>query len=393
MTLAEMVIQLRWLLEEPDSSNTKWTTTTIDSGISATDLLKKHLNHAHRQISFARPWPFLESFSTIVTSPSREPSTGTNTADASTSTTQVVDSALDSSVDDYYNGYLLVNTTRDAVARISDYDGGTTTITLATPIPSQAVGDSYYIVRDRFFIPPSCRQLYSVRNLSKPQKIVVRGAHKVDIQHPRYATAGPPNMAVLFGLDQTRYPATGTLAMDATSSTTSIVDAALPVTTDDYYNNWMVVNTTRDRHARVTDYNGTTKTLTVSPAIASQTDTDTYFLVRGLMTVQFYPPPDTTYTLELRYYRHVAPLINDHDVPEMGMYVPGSEDAIVYGAAALAYIQDGRPEKAVHMKQLQNDLLQMLGAIEYRDTDTLDTLDPAVPGYNIDYEFSSIGGG
>ena len=56
---------------------------------------------------------------------------GNNTADAGTNTTSVVDSALLSSTNDYYNGWILYNNTRNKSTVITDYDGGTKTLTLA----------------------------------------------------------------------------------------------------------------------------------------------------------------------------------------------------------------------------------------------------------------------
>lgn len=71
------------------------------------------------------------------------------------------------------------------------------------------------------------------------------------------------------------------LTADAGTNTTTIVDAALSSTTDDYYNGWIIYNTTRSRAAIITDYVGSTKTLTLSWAIASQTTGDSYFISRN----------------------------------------------------------------------------------------------------------------
>lgn len=69
------------------------------------------------------------------------------TADANTSTTTVIDSALTGAEDDYYVGWKLINTTRNASSRISDYASSTKTITLYDTITSQAEGDSYKVTR------------------------------------------------------------------------------------------------------------------------------------------------------------------------------------------------------------------------------------------------------
>lgn len=71
------------------------------------------------------------------------------------------------------------------------------------------------------------------------------------------------------------------LTADAGTNTTTIVDAALSSSTDDYYNGWIVYNTTRSRAAIITDYVGSTKTLTLSWAITAQTTGDSYFICRN----------------------------------------------------------------------------------------------------------------
>lgn len=71
------------------------------------------------------------------------------------------------------------------------------------------------------------------------------------------------------------------LTADAGTNTTTIVDAGLSSTTTDYYKGWFLFNSTRSKGAIVTAYNGSTKTLTLSWAIGSQTTGDSYFLSRN----------------------------------------------------------------------------------------------------------------
>ncbi len=75
----------------------------------------------------------------------REPASSTNTADAGTGPTTLVDAALPSAVDDFYNGYFVFNTTRSLSGKVTDYDQATKTITCES-ITAQAVGDSYYLL-------------------------------------------------------------------------------------------------------------------------------------------------------------------------------------------------------------------------------------------------------
>ena len=141
MTFKEMLFRLRWLLEEPDSSNTRWSTTTVDSGISGTTLLKDFLNQAYRQMSWTSSLQhMLEDFHRFTTSPAREPTSSTNTA------LRDIDHADRRRT--YLHGGRLQ---RHAGGQHPDQRRGprgglrrsTKTITLDTAIPSQAAADVY----------------------------------------------------------------------------------------------------------------------------------------------------------------------------------------------------------------------------------------------------------
>ena len=82
----------------------------------------------------------------------REPYTGTNTADATTSTTALVDSSLIATADDYYKDWYLVNTTTGGTSRITGYTVSTTTIQLEEAITGQAVGDSYFLLSQAVYM-------------------------------------------------------------------------------------------------------------------------------------------------------------------------------------------------------------------------------------------------
>lgn len=103
------------------------------------------------------------------------------TADATTSTTAIVDAALASSVDDYYNGWIVHNATRTASAIVTDYVGSTKTLTLSWAIASQAAGDTYHLMRNPvwdtngnyLFVPTECRYLQRVNAIE-----IVTGGNK-----------------------------------------------------------------------------------------------------------------------------------------------------------------------------------------------------------------------
>ncbi len=75
----------------------------------------------------------------------REPASGSLTADATTSTTAIVDAALTALTTDYYKGWLLVNETLKKASRILAYNKTTKTLTLETAIASQVSGNTYHL--------------------------------------------------------------------------------------------------------------------------------------------------------------------------------------------------------------------------------------------------------
>ncbi|KKN78274.1 hypothetical protein LCGC14_0351330 [marine sediment metagenome] len=71
------------------------------------------------------------------------------------------------------------------------------------------------------------------------------------------------------------------LVADGSTTATSLIDAALSSSTNDYYNNWVVCNWTRGKMGLVEDYVGSTKVLTLkTPGIASQASGDSYSIYR-----------------------------------------------------------------------------------------------------------------
>jgi len=76
-----------------------------------------------------------------------EPLTGSNTAEASTSTTQILDTNLVGTFADYYDGYYVYNSTQGETRKIIAFDPSTKTITLESAITDQASGNSYRLSR------------------------------------------------------------------------------------------------------------------------------------------------------------------------------------------------------------------------------------------------------
>jgi hypothetical protein len=77
----------------------------------------------------------------------REPITSIYTAGAGTSTTSMICSSLTATQDDYYKGWVLVNVTLGKSANVTGYTASTTTLTIDEAITSQAVNNTFYLVR------------------------------------------------------------------------------------------------------------------------------------------------------------------------------------------------------------------------------------------------------
>jgi len=151
---------------------------------------------------------------------------GPYTMDAGTSTSQITDTELLSTVDDFYNEWVVVNITRQTSMTVDDYDEGTDVLTLKDVIASQTNGDKYFIYRF-------------------PLAMSIEGPY----------------------------------AADTNTTTTELIDSELKAQVDDYYNGWILVNTTRSLEVTVTDYDGQAKKLT-HPVIAGQVATDAYYIYR-----------------------------------------------------------------------------------------------------------------
>ena len=80
--------------------------------------------------------------------------TTTNTMDAGTNTTTVVDAALTYSDNDHYTNWVLVNTTRNLTSQVTGYVGASHTLTISPAITAQTTGDSYYLIDVRVQLMP-----------------------------------------------------------------------------------------------------------------------------------------------------------------------------------------------------------------------------------------------
>lgn len=101
---------------------------------------------------------------------------GPYTADATTSGTQIVDSQLLSTTTDYYKGWVVWNSTRQASAIVTAYNGSTKTLSLSWTIQDAAAvaqqsGDSYQLFRNNIFSTIDQEGATGLDTLFKPTRV------------------------------------------------------------------------------------------------------------------------------------------------------------------------------------------------------------------------------
>lgn len=136
-----------------------------------------------------------------------------------------------------------------------------------------------------------------------------------------------------------REPASGTHTMDSGSGTTTVVESGLAETTNDYYNNWVLVNTSQNDTSLITDYVGATTTLTNSPAITSQAENSTFYLIDKRHRLIPWPILDTAKGIFVLYFAIPTHLTDNYDVPDIPEEA-GGEILLVSGTLALYYGKD-----------------------------------------------------
>ena len=192
--------------------------------------------------------------------------------------------------------------------------------------------------------------IYLPRDFVPGKEKLVRWLEEVDawgykiwddiiLSDPALEDFGSPICYSLLPDFERREPASGNLTADTNTSTTSIVDAALSSTTDDYYNNWIVKAVSQTDTSEVTDYVGSTKTLTISPAITSLAVGSTYHLIDVRHLIVPWPLLETAEDIFIEYYRMPIHLVNNYDFPDIPEEA-GAEQLLLNGACALYYGKD-----------------------------------------------------
>lgn len=179
---------------------------------------------------------------------------------------------------------------------------------------------TYNIFENSFDLPSEIGATGWVKGCYDPaignREVVERDWDYIERLDPSLQHTGEVESWALIGNKQIREPyGTTNLVADATTSTTTVVDAALAATADDAYKDWILVNVTRAKTAKITGYVASTKTLTLEEAIAGQTTADAFYLLKDAPQITFYRRPSTEKDLLLKGYEAPDKLFSLYDVP------------------------------------------------------------------------------
>lgn len=228
-----------------------------------------------------------------------------------------------------------------------------------------------------YYFPYDLKTIQTVRQKSSPQELFPVDVATFDYFSPDPTDNGTstPTNYVLHEIDRTRLPASTTDTAAATTSSTSVVGTSVAFSaTNDTYNGWELVNTTRKDRTRISDYVGATKTFTLESAITGQVATDTFYIWRNLKKISLFPIPNEAITIYLRGLRHLAQLVNDYDYPDWGPDgEPYHEVISLTVAGRLKDLND--PEKAIYLMQKANTKLGMMRkSLERKQQDAVEGL-------------------
>lgn len=233
----------------------------------------------------------------------------------------------------------------------------TTSLTLARAFEgsSALTAETTAIYYDAVQLPWGCDypRVERIRDPKNEINLVSKTKSDYDAYFPNPTATGNPEFYCFTGYKEDRFPASGTTALQAGTSTTSaILTGGAGV--DDHYNDWYIINTTREKVSRVTNFDTGTQACTISPAIAGQVVTDTVYLKRRAPYINFYSLPDSAQNLILTYYKMPDKLVNDYDVP---FEIPERFHRAIYLRAAChsnLILDDGRKQEC------QNDYADIL---------------------------------
>lgn len=258
-------------------------------------------------------------------------------------------------------------------------------ISTLTITPTAVLSNSYasgsYVSVFNHFLPYYCSRVLDCREWTTPAMLEVERVAPFHRSYPKPNSTGAPTTLVEFGMCLDREPAVGSVyTMDATTSTTSVVDTELTAGSDDYYNGWQLVNITRETSARIRDYVASTKTLTLESAITGQIATDTYFLIPRVRQFFLNPIPIADITLRVTVFDEGGNMINDYDEP---IVAPAYHMILVYAALLDQAAGDsGSPLVRVHLGDWAFHYNKLLKAMkdDLPDADDMPEMATGTPG-------------
>jgi len=272
----------------------------------------------------------------------------------------------------------------------------TLTLTLVSPGVVNTYASGSKIYTSHIFSPYDCQSINNI-NISNTtgtsSKLAYSDQATLQLVSPSITFSSIPSNYIPGEYDNTSITS---LTADATTSTTSIVDSALPGSTTDYYKGWQVINSAHPGEARVTAYNYTTKTLTLDNAITGQVSGDGYVITKNLQRIYIYPVPNGVYKFDINYVMNLTSLlINEYDVTKFGSKVQSILDqALIYAAVAEACVADKQYDKAQTFGERSDSFITMAMTVDAGNNDDIPMFQP--PGIkmmpNLYGKQSSMGG-
>lgn len=342
LNLSQMLAMARYKLAEPDSAASTW------SGATGDAFIKQMINQACAEFNTSFPWPWMEAEQDIST-------VQTTISSSSTGTTLNVTSASGWGLGDY--GWVFEGSNYERF-KVNDVAAGILTIEAGV---SNTYTTAAKVVKESYALPDDFNYIFNVRDITSSEFLKPMNPHKYDYDTPVYSSNGKPTDYLIYGFDKAREPASGTYTTDLGTDTITIVDSSLKALSDDYYKNWLLINTTstREDQSRISSYTASSKTIILKKPITNQTDGETYYLIRNLRLMYFQTLPDSTYKIRIKYYRFPSLLINDTDVPENPEMF---SHAIVNGAVGYVMLQDANEQRGMfYIGLMEKDMKRAWG--------------------------------
>lgn len=193
----------------------------------------------------------------------------------------------------------------------------TTGVTLSAATDN-AYDDDDYVVGVNLWLPHYVRTVLNVRTKDDPSdnydamKLKYYSPKDIAKKHPLWKVDKQPLEYTIGrdGTSTTKYPSTGTYTASAGDGDS--ITCATPAMPDNYFDNWLLIDQTQNKAARVSSYASNVFSLEEDISAA---DSDVFTLRRQLIDVSLYPAPKFGVDIILKVIRGYPPLINDYDVP------------------------------------------------------------------------------